>query len=353
MKDLLQNIWQSFWDALRPDGFYAWQTALWMSLLAWLMAQAARSPEQVNGPITVHGILTSFSWMFLILAVGWLTTEQPLRLFGQNIGPWLTGSLVCLFLFVRRDYALPEAALITWPLISTAIAAFPEFVNIDSGFSIPRNLKVRQRLCILLLCNLLLTSWILFSFRLQDWLNDYPGIQGEYFENSFFLAEPLRDGRDFSRGTAIVEEMKQQLAANTNQRSKAQVERWLFDNQRSPQIFRDSVMNALAEADQRRRDELFWQLETRVSEPAYQVLLRAHWKGPRPDVEGHVVEQSCRIDFSNPDRRAQVFCQDGVRLPSEAELAPTPEEEVAPDGEIGPEAAVELPAGEGAAVQPL
>lgn len=327
MRQVLQTIWQALrqtvWGTLRPDSFYAWQTSLWMSLLAWLLAQAARAPEEVSAPISVHGILTTFSWLFLITAVGWLTTERPILIFGQNVGPWITGALVCLFLFVRRDYVLPRAALISWPLISTAIAAFPEFIQVDSGFSIPRSLRVRQRLCLVLLFNLLITSWISFGFRLQDWAADYPGLKGEAFKNSFFLADRRPEGEDFSRGIGIVREMEQQLKLNADGRTKAQVERWLFDNQRSPQMFRDAVMNALVDEDARQRDDRFWQLETRVSEPdtdpalppVYGVTLRANWRGPRPRTAGHGVEKTCRVNFGQQDR-AQVSCQEIKKLPS-------------------------------------
>jgi hypothetical protein len=313
MKTLLVTFWQSLWTLLRPTSFYSWQASLWMSLLAWLLAQAARAPEQVKAPVSVHDIMTSLSWMFLILAVGWLTQDYPLKLFGQNLGPWITGALVCLFLFVRRDYALPRAALISWPLFSAAIAAFPEFIDIERGFSIPRSLRVRQNLCIMLLVNLLLTSWITFSFRINHWLMDYPGIWGEGFDNSFFLMQRSRTEEDFSRGREIIQEMEQQLNQNTTFKTQSEVERWLLDNQNDPLIFRDSVMNSLAarrrngERLPRLKDDSFWQLETLVSEPAYQVELRARWVGPRSKEAGHLVKHSCKIDFGS-SKRANVTC---------------------------------------------
>lgn len=316
MKTLLQSFWQSFWGLLRPTGFYSWQASLWMSLLAWLLAQAARSPEQVKAPIAVHDIMISFSWMFLILAVGWVTAERPVKLFGQNLGPWITGALVCLFLFVRGDYVLPRAALITWPMISAGIAAFPEFVDIERGFSIPRKLRVRQNLCIMVLVNLLLTSWITFGFRINDWLDDYPGIWGEGFNGSYFLMQRPRTDEDFDRGRNIVEEMEQQLIENTRFKTQSEVERWLLDNKRDPLLFRDSVMNSLASRRtndrlSRFQDDSFWQLETIVSEPAYQVELRARWIGPRMKEAGHLVKHSCKIDFGS-SKRGEVTCPGSI-----------------------------------------
>jgi len=341
MKTLLISFWQSLWGVLRPTSFYSWQTSLWMSLLAWLMAQAARTPEQVQAPIAVHDILTSFSWMFLILAVGWLTTEQPIKLFGLNIGPWITGSLVCLFLFVRRNYALPEAALITWPMISAAIAAFPEFVDIERGFSIPRKLRVRQNLSIMLLVNLLLTSWITFGFRVNDWLVDYPGLWGEGFDSSYFIMQRPQAKRDFTRGRSIVQEMEQQLQQNTTLKTQSEVERWLLDNQNDPLIFRDSVMNGLAKQRNtdslpRFQDDSFWQLETIVSEPVseptssqvdYQVELRARWIGPRVKDAGHLVKHTCNISFGI-SKRAALSCPGDIIVitnPNDPDSAIIPE----------------------------
>ncbi|NJN32143.1 MAG: DUF5357 domain-containing protein [Synechococcales cyanobacterium RM1_1_8] len=332
MKALLQSFWQSLWGALRPASAYSWQTALWMSLLAWLLAQLARSPEQVQSPISVHGILTSLSWMFLILAVGWLTLERPLKLLGINFGPWLTGALVCLFLFVRRDYSFPRTALVTWPLISAAIAAVPEFIDIESGFSIPRGLRVRQNIVLMLLVNLLLTSWITFSFRLNDWLLRYPGLRGEAFSQSFFLMPRDRDEEDFSRGITIVREMERQLGSNVSGQTQSQVERWLLDNQTDPLIFRDLVMNTLAAQRAetatgrplpRPKDDRFWQLETLVSEPAYQVELRARWIGPRANEAGHLVKHTCKVDFGS-NLRATVSCPNDMIVITDPKNDPIP-----------------------------
>ncbi len=347
MKILLQSFWQSLWGMLRPTSFYSWQTSLWMSLLAWLLAQVARSPDQVKAPIAVHDILTSFSWMFLILAVGWLTAVQPVKLLGQNLGPWITGALVCLFLFARGDYVLPKAAIMTWPMISAAIAAFPEFVDIERGFSVPSKLRVRQNLCIMLLVNLLLTSWITFGFRINGWLIDYPGLWGEGFNGSYFVMQRPREDRDFNRGRNIVQEMEQQLKQNTTFKVQSEVERWLLDNQNDPLIFRDSVMNTLAtrrtdEDDLPRfQDDSFWQLETIVSEPTYneadyQVELRARWIGPRVKEAGHMVKRTCVIDFGS-SKRASINCPGNIIVftnPNDPDSAIIPGEGQAVDEDV-------------------
>ncbi len=317
MKSFVISFWKSFWEFLGPKEFYAWQTPLWLSILAWGLSQLTTNPADTTVPVTAHAILTSFSWAFLVIATGWFTTVNPVRLLGQNLGPWITGALLCLFLFGRGDAPMARTALLTWPLISAAIAAFPDFFRVESGFQVPKRLQTRQDLIVLALVNLLLTSWILFGLNIQDWMAEYPGVRGEQFEQSLFVQPSPSRTEDFSRGTSIVEAMRGELVKESVGLTKPQMERWLFDNQRNPQIFSDAVMGLLAQANNGRRlDQKFWRLETIVGEPEYRVTLRAIWRGPRPktDIDGHVVQSTCQITFGTTnlsqidcDEEAQVF----------------------------------------------
>ncbi len=327
MKELAQSFWNHFWTFLGPRQFYAWQSALWLSVLAWVLSRITRSPVQLDAPITAYSILITFSWIFLIIAVGWFTTEYPIKIFGQNLGPWLTGILVCLFLFDRGEAPLVRPALLSWPLISTAIAAFPDFVKVDSGFTVPRGLQTRQRLVVLLLANLLLTSWIFLGLRIQTWFEQYPGLRGERFNESLVVMEPWSWQPDYRRADAIVEEMSNQLVQDTTGVTVPEVERWLMERRENPYLFRDAVMNQLAKNNSDRRlDQEFWQLRTLVSEPdgtqiaplalgsraEYQVTLQAIWTGPHSHQDGHGRQLQCQINVASSNR-TQVVCDRDIK----------------------------------------
>lgn len=327
MKNFLVAFWQDFWGFLGPRRSYAWQTPLWLSILAWLLSWLTTNPDVATVPITAHDILINFSWVFLIIAVGWFTTDYPLKILGQNIGPWITGALLCLYLFARGNEPMVRTALLVWPLLSTAIAALPQFFKIDSGFQWPKSLPVQQHLTVLLLLNLLLTSWILFGFRTQDWITQYPGLKGESFDRSLFVIhlfdrqDPAK-AADYSRGKDIVEGMRNELVQQSFGLTRPEMERWLFDNKQNPQIFSDAVMSRVAQAHKGDRlDQQFWQLETIVGEPEYRVLLRALWRGPRPRIEGHSVQLSCQISFGSSNR-TQIKCDDEAQVFSGASASP-------------------------------
>jgi hypothetical protein len=319
MKNFWVNFWRESWEFLGPRQSYAWQTPLWLSILAWLLSWLTTNPNVATAPVTAHAILINFSWAFLIIAVGWFTTDYPFKILGQNIGPWVTGGLLCLYLFGRADEPMVRTALLSWPLVSTAIAALPDFFRVDSGFQWPKRLQTQQQLMVLLLINLLLTSWILFSFRTQDWIRQYPGLRGESFDQSLFVIhqfdrEDPTKAADYSRGKKIVEGMRNELVQQALGLTRPEMERWLFDNKQNPQIFSDAVMARVAKEEEGDRlDQAFWQLETLIGEPEYRVVLRALWRGPRPRVEGHSVQLVCQITFANSNR-TQIRCDDDAQV---------------------------------------
>lgn len=313
---MVQQFFKSFWEHTRPRSFYSWQSALGLSLLAWLLSLLTQRPDTVGVPWSVHSILTNFGWVFLIIAMGWFTTINPPRFLGLSLGPWLTGILVCLFLFIRGEGIVwTRAALVSWPLVSMAIAAFPEFIKIDSGFEVPRKVPTRQWLMTLLLANLVLTCWLFLGFRIQDWLAEYPGLKGELFDRSAFVIRSQPSQPDYSRGVEILNQMVQQVRENTEGRTMDEIERWLFEVQRNPKLLRDAVMARLTEMNQGRRlDQSFWQVEMGIGEPEYQLTLGARWQGPRSMQQGYVVQQVCQVGLATNNRGAMTCDQRNLKV---------------------------------------
>jgi len=308
MKDALDRL-QVFFT---PQKLYSWQTAIGLYILAWLLALITTQPIQF--------VLVKVGWIFLIIGVGWMTTENPVQAWGLSLSPWITGLLVCIFLFVS-DWrsGVPRIAFICWPMTSALIAAFPSTFSPESGFQIPP-VTARPRLLILLLSNLLVLCWILFYFQIQDWLNLYPELRQESFKQSGFVVAIGRPDVASSRGIQVTNLMAEEVVLRANGNTRSEVERWLFDLQHqkdAPNQFRAKVMERLIALDQRRKaDEAFWQLEIVIAEPEYQLILGARWMGPSASKGNYVIQQACQISFAGekPTDLARVECLPAERI---------------------------------------
>jgi hypothetical protein len=308
MKDALDRL-QVFFT---PQKLYSWQTAIALCLLAWLLALITTQPIQF--------LLVKMGWIFLIIGVGWMTTENPVQVWGLSLSPWITGLLVCIFLFVS-DWrsGVPRIAFILWPVTSALIAAFPSTFSPELGFRIPP-VSVRPRLLIVLLSNFLVLCWILFYFQIQDWLETYPELRQESFKKSGFVVAIGRPDMAASRGIQVTNLMAEEVILRANGNTRSEVERWLFDlqNQKdAPNQFRAKVMERLIALDQSRQsDEAFWQLEIVIAEPEYQMILGARWMGPSASKGKYMVQQACQISFAGtkPTDLARVECLPAQRI---------------------------------------
>lgn len=308
MKDALDRL-QAFFT---PQKIYSWQTAIILCLFAWLLALITTQP--------IRFILIQSGWIFLIIGVGWMTTENPIKAWELSLSPWITGLLVCVFLFVTDwQSGVPRIAFILWPVTSALIAAFPSTFSPETGFHLPP-IPVRPRLLILFLSNLLLLCWILFYFQVQDWLETYPELRQESFRNSGFVVAIGRPDVATSRGIQVANLMAEEVILQTNGNPRSEVERWLFDlqnNEAAPSQFRAQVMKRLTGLGQNRRaDQDFWQLEIVIAEPEYQLILGARWMGPSASKGSYIVQQACQITFAGdkPTDLARVECAPATRL---------------------------------------
>jgi hypothetical protein len=310
MNTILRRI-QTFFT---PPKLYSWQTAIFLCLFAWILALVTTHPFRF--------LLTELGWIFLIIAVGWMTTENPIKAWGLSLSPWLTGLLVCIFLFVT-DWrsGLPRIAFIFWPLTSTLIALVPSMFKVESGFRLPP-LSDRPRLLVIFLSNLLLLCWILFNFQIQDWLDRYPQLRQESFRNSGFVIAIGQPTLGESRGTQVTNLMADEVILHANGQTRTAVERWLFNLQKDPKApekFRSKVMDRLVQRYPLSKNDVnFWQLEIVIAEPEYQLVLGARWMGPSSNKESSLVEQACQIRFRGPKPTdlATVQCAEARRTPS-------------------------------------
>ncbi|MEO0534914.1 MAG: DUF5357 family protein [Cyanobacteria bacterium P01_A01_bin.123] len=307
------------WGALiflSPEQYYSWKTVLLLSLFSWVTSLLANYVEASS--ITVN-LLSTLSWIFLTIGVGWGCHENQLNLFGLPLSPWISSAILCWFVFspwnVESDFA---PALVAWPLAAAAIAIIPNVVNWNMTFKRP-NPAVRQQLVLLFMFSLLLSGWMQFHFRIQRWLRDYPSLMADSFEQSEFVYEIPTNQVHLSQGVPLLTAAEASLSNQLNDVPWPRVERWLLNlNEQMIPLERQAKASLQAAAEQN-----YWRLQAvpLAAGDGYDLRLRAVWTGPTSESNGYFLEKSCRLQ----PRRQTVAPQvpNGAVQPPAADQQPT------------------------------
>ncbi|MEL7502989.1 MAG: DUF5357 family protein [Cyanobacteria bacterium J06554_6] len=295
MIDLIKDVFEQIRQLLTPPRYFAWQTILLLSLFSWLMAFIAESSE---AEIATVNVLSTASWMFLTVALWWGLSENPptlfdqkLSIFGFPLGPWITGAVMCIFLFNPWTDDRLRLAVVSWPIVSTIVAGLPKFVNWKMELQTPK-IRERQSLLLLMLVNLLLTSWLMFHFRVQDWLRAYPSLVAESIDQSAFVYQVRPENINASQGIPLLNNAADVLRAELDNAPWPRVERWLLNLDEGINKLANNV-TTVAESER-----VFWSLDAPAPTEAsngYQLRLRANWLGPAASQSGHFYEKVCSI----------------------------------------------------------
>ncbi len=294
MRDAFREFREHMQGLLLPDKYFAWQTLLLLSLFSWLVAIAIRAMEDQETLLV--NFLSTLSWIFLTSAIWWALDENKVKVWGFSISPWITGAVLCLFAFHPWEESERfRWALSSWPLVSVAIAVLPDFFSWELEFSLPKKDK-RPSLVMMLLINLLLTSWILFFFRVQDWVNNYPSLLVSKLNNSAFVYDFVaeRDPNTHAQGIPLLEGTAAAITGELADLPWYQTERWLYTRKNHLEDIAQRMNDNLEAPD----EKVFWRIE--VPEPrrlgeGYLLTLRADWLGPVEGNRSFHVEKSCKI----------------------------------------------------------
>ncbi|MEM6424546.1 MAG: DUF5357 family protein [Cyanobacteria bacterium P01_D01_bin.128] len=281
------------WGALivlSPGDYYSWKTVLLLSLFSWGTSLLANAVDASRFTIF---LLSTFSWIFLAIAAGWGCQEKNFNLLGMPLSPWVSGAIVCWFALMTWN---PDAnwvpALVVWPLVSAAIATVPNFVDWDMTFKRPPMAR-RQQLVLLVAFSLLLSGWLQFHFRVQQWLTNYPSLMADDFRHSEFVYVLPNQQMNLSKGVPLLSAAENGLSANLNDVPWPRVERWLLNLDEQIELLEQSAKdNISAVAEQR-----FWGLQAipLAAGDGYDLRLRAVWTGPTSESNGYFIEKSCQI----------------------------------------------------------
>lgn len=291
---------------LTPPTAFSWQTLILLSLFSHIMSSLATDFTQ--------NLISSMGWIFLIFGVSWATTDHPPKISGFSLGPWITGALVCTFVFGSWKGDLAPATLVCWPPVSAFLASVREFFDPGLRFRTPPPVS-RQNVLLLMLSNLIISCWIQFYFTTQDLLTQYPTLLADDFSKSTFVVKLEVPRTVMSRGALLLNSMEPLVRRELSNKPWPQVERSLLPQELKTrmEVIKKKVQQQLPKA----AEDLWWRFTYKVSsiKSGYNLLLQAIWEGPHSEGGNYVIQKSCQIT-QKPSKKAtnsgpisQVTCQ--------------------------------------------
>ncbi|PSN15527.1 hypothetical protein C7293_06740 [filamentous cyanobacterium CCT1] len=276
---------------LVPPRYFSWLTVIYLSLFSWLLSMLARLLDTTAFTI---GLLATMSWIFLAIGVGWALEANKARIFGVPIAPWVSGAILCLFLFGSWGGRWLQPALVTWPLVSFAVIAVPALVSWDFSFKNPSPTE-RQRLALLFCLSLLFSSWFQFYFRIQTWVRDYPSLVADSVENSAFVYRIPGQTIALPAGVTHLTVAEELLREQVDNKPWPSVERWLLNLDGQRRVMRQRVRSQTGRTAS--LEDSLWQLDLQPlsNGDGYTLKLWAIWSGPAASPSGYYLEKTCLL----------------------------------------------------------
>jgi hypothetical protein len=303
--DLHKHFKNSF-KGVKP---FSWHSLLLLSLFSWAVYLLLREPA-------LKQFVSVFAWIFLILGVDWALIERegkekkeekefaiPILGLQVRYSPWITGALICLALYSYKFLIHNTAdALISWPIISVLVAAFPRFLKPGPKLKSVSELdaSAKQDLVLLGLIGLLFSCWFQFHFQLQDVLRDYPSIQADNLSKSAFVVQVNRGAAPASSGVVMLDTAESLVRDELAKRTWTEGQQWLrsLQNQDQARQLNDRVKEKVFGNPPRLEESQFWSLLTpqvTAGIPDDRLQLKAFWRGPSYETNGYSLEKNCLI----------------------------------------------------------
>ncbi|GAB4233086.1 MAG: hypothetical protein Kow00121_61120 [Elainellaceae cyanobacterium] len=291
---------------------FSWQTALSLSALSWVIYLIVRT-ENAKTFVSLYG------WFFLILGTYWFFLDdkddkKKLKIPGLkltiNYGPWVVGALVCAAL-LSYQFLIPnfQTALVVWPLVSVAIAAFPRLLarrvitrrdgttREDVVLAVPEDVGVRQDLIILILLGVLLSCWFQFNFFVQDLVRQYPSLLNDDFRDSSFIVRIDTPNPEASIGADILTIAEAEIRDALSGQPWLDVQRWLRNIETQVPELEEEILNQAFADTPEIRERSLWQFDAEFTDalPDDVLQLQALWTGPSSASDGYWLQKTCLI----------------------------------------------------------
>ncbi|HAA30727.1 MAG TPA: hypothetical protein DCE56_27355 [Cyanobacteria bacterium UBA8553] len=302
MKFLLL-IYEWLQKNLRPPSAFSWETLILLSLFSFYMEWLARS-------LYLKNLLDNLGWIFLIGGVYWATTATRFLRIGYKakpwtpgfpLSPWITGALVCYYLFNRGIGEVRPESIIYWPTISALIYAIPDFLQENGTLKSPPPDR-RQFLVVVLGTQLLLSCWFQFHFLVQNLVAQYPTVLVEDFNKSAFVVKWETPQTTTPRGVDILENMEPQLRDRLSSKPWPQVERMLLRGKERDNWIKSIAKKTKDQLSPPAEEDALWQIKYDVKKfksSGYNLALIALWNGPRSNpqqsIKNYSLTKYCQI----------------------------------------------------------
>jgi len=282
---------------LLPPKLIHWKTPILVSLFFFMLSVLERENEALKNT------LADCSWLFLTIGISWRTSQEPFIVGEVSLSPWVTGALICVFLWENLTSDRQSLAVIFWPLISVCLAVIMEFIRSGAKLQTTPPL-VRPMFLVIILLHALISCLLAFHFIIQGWMAAYPSLLAEDFSKSGFVVSFRKQSLTNSRGIAIVKIMEEQLRIKTQTQSWEEVAAWLIAVSRKQVFMRDEMLKKLAPVAENSR----WDIKTPIiqGQSLYKIELLARWLGPTTQPGGYILSKYCEV--AKVGNRGSVKC---------------------------------------------
>ena len=309
----IENLWKWLENQLKPSKIFSAQTLILLSLYSLFIGVLATGITQ--------RFIISCGWLFFIVGTAWLMNEKPIRINSILLNYWITGAIICLFVFGYILDQLQQIELwVILPLVVILINAISDFTDAKLNFSIP-NVATRQKLVTLLAVHLLISCWLQFFFVANSLLNEYPILIDENFNNSAFVIKlpflpipfPLGQGMNQrrSKGELILNSVLAPVKAQLNNQPWSEITRLVKspDRERWIEDIEKAVLDRLPPAKEKSR----WKIKTNADPQdwGYNLELSSVWQGPTANGDELRFISKCQIKKINSEP-SQINSQSGV-----------------------------------------
>ncbi|MDC0831972.1 hypothetical protein AY599_06790 [Leptolyngbya valderiana BDU 20041] len=281
--------WKWVRSQFQPPKFASWQTLMLTSWGIWLISLALVLAEPsfqlADSPITRLG------WVVFLFALAWWQSSNPWKILGISLGPGIVAAVLCTMFFRDESGRVPRWAFVAFPLVTSTIAVLPSFVGKQRNFKIP---SVEKRPALLLrgLIATVFSCWIYFTFLLQDWVADYPGVRLADLTESNFIVRVASPSQ--LRGYAIARTVEVFLEKHFKDRSWSEIEKILLNVRADPNLVRRNLEPEI----QQIQGDRPWDISLRVGgngRDEYRLFVQLYWERYWLDENGQTITLMCRV----------------------------------------------------------
>ncbi|MEM8638851.1 MAG: DUF5357 family protein [Cyanobacteria bacterium P01_G01_bin.54] len=294
-----------FFEVLRPPKLSSWQTFVCVMLALFILAVSAEG--------ILRESLAIASFLSGTVGVTWAGLEKK-----WLFTPWLTIALLDVLAWQKLQ--LPVAFLVvTWPPLAALLWLVPKSFKGKSGQWEMPDATIRQRFILIFASQVLFSCWLQFSFVIQTWLDRYPSLRVDTFEQSVFVTR-LDDGPMLDpRGLTLLQAMRPRVEDRLEQQDWSSLEPWLQEiwvPHRFPDYLQDLKsrigMTPLPE-------DVLWEMTVAATRHksgpvGYDVVWLARWTGPRSNAARQIDPYTSvlRCTVVRQDQRSEATCEDPV-----------------------------------------